>query len=256
MVKVEDLRPREMPTVPEVRQYLKDAQKHEKDADFLATEIFREIYEKVQSASCAHLFTTAQLERYAQQFARYIQLEQLVSKYGFMATDRKGSIVAIPLEALRQSNLKILKQLSDLTPEMRFPANYSTTHRFGTLAGVNEQTLVDIDADAPCWYEVFVSGGSDIVNPKIFDSDALLCGLDGYTLPAGEMLTLSVLPNEIGAMVTDESGAARDVSGTLDFSASFAPLLAGTHILSLAVDDGDEVRCELVLQKYRVSLGI
>jgi hypothetical protein len=113
MVKVEDLRPREMPTVPEVRQYLKDAQKHEKDADFLATEIFREIYEKVQSANCAHLFTTAQLERYAQQFARYIQLEQLVSKYGFMATDRKGNIVAIPLEALRQSNLKILNGMDE-----------------------------------------------------------------------------------------------------------------------------------------------
>lgn len=51
------------------------------------------------------------LQRFAMQQARYVQLERLISKHGFLAKSSSGDARDNPLEAILMNRLKILNQM-------------------------------------------------------------------------------------------------------------------------------------------------
>jgi hypothetical protein len=124
------------------------------------------------------------------------------------------------------AGLQVLS-LSSLTRDFRFPVNYGVPHRFGTLIGAQTDVVADLDTDAPSWYTIAVRGSSAVANPRVYDDGVLLAGLDGYTVSESETLSLEVLPNTIGAVVTDSAGHVTDMSAYLNFIGSYAPLMPG-----------------------------
>ena len=98
-----------LPELPVVSKHLTRAQ-HSQNTDLLAKKFFDEIWLELYQAGCETYFSKSYMEDYAMQRARYVQLEELISQFGFGAKD-KGKIVANPLEQLRQGNLKILNNM-------------------------------------------------------------------------------------------------------------------------------------------------
>ena len=105
----EDLSKEELPTVPEVLGDLKDMQK---DGDkILAEQFFGSIWNWLVERKCENLFEGNYLQRFAMQQARYVQLERLISRHGFLAKFASGDARDNPLEAMLINRLKILNQM-------------------------------------------------------------------------------------------------------------------------------------------------
>ncbi len=97
------------PTVPEVMEYLKAVQK---DGDLLLAEMFFiRIYKWLVDRKCEKLIEEDYLQRFALQQARYVQIENLISKTGFLAKSSSGTAIESPLEAMALNRLKILNQM-------------------------------------------------------------------------------------------------------------------------------------------------
>jgi len=99
----------ELPTIPEVKEYLKAAQKD--DSKILAEGFFIDIWNWLVERKCEKLFDINYLQRFAMQQARYVQLENQVSKFGFLAKSTSGEAIENPLEKILQSRLKLLNQM-------------------------------------------------------------------------------------------------------------------------------------------------
>ena len=93
--------------MPPVREYLKAEQK---DGSVLCAEdIYKTTWEWLHKRKCDHLITQQMLEQYALSAARWIQCEQAVSTFGFLAKRANGSVtnspyVNISREDMKQSN--------------------------------------------------------------------------------------------------------------------------------------------------------
>jgi hypothetical protein len=94
----EELLDENTPTIPEVMGYLKDIQK---DGELLlAEQSFNDIWNWLCDRRCEKLFDVNFLQRFAMVQARYVQLEKLISKHGFLAKSASGDARDNPLETI------------------------------------------------------------------------------------------------------------------------------------------------------------
>ena len=99
----------ETPTVPECMGYLKESQR---DGDaLLAEKFFGDIWQWLVDRKCEKLFDANYLQRFAMQQARYVQLERLISRLGFIAKTANGDSRDNPLEAMALNRLKVLNTM-------------------------------------------------------------------------------------------------------------------------------------------------
>lgn len=91
--------------VPPVKEYLKAKQKNGKDT--YAEEIYKTTYLWLKKRGCEGLVSQQLIENYAMSSARYIQCEEAINEYGFLAKHpTTGNAIASPYVQMSQSYLK------------------------------------------------------------------------------------------------------------------------------------------------------
>jgi len=96
--------------VPPIRDYLKAEQKNGKD--LCAEEVFRDTWRWLQARGCEMLVNTQLIEQYAMSVSRWIQCEQCISDYGFLAKHpTTGNAIASPYVAMSQQYMKQVNQV-------------------------------------------------------------------------------------------------------------------------------------------------
>ena len=88
--------------MPQPKDMLSATQKDGKP--FVASEIYENTWNCLKERNCAHLVQSQLLERYAMSAARWIQCEEAVSEYGFLAKHpTTGNAIASPYVSMSQS---------------------------------------------------------------------------------------------------------------------------------------------------------
>lgn len=96
--------------MPNVRDYMMAKQKD--GHDLVADEVFREVYEWLGQRGCEKLVNRQLIDQYAMSVARWIQCEQAISEYGFLAKHpTTGAAIASPFVSMSQQYLKQINQL-------------------------------------------------------------------------------------------------------------------------------------------------
>ena len=89
-------------TMPEPNKMLSAKQKDGKN--LVATEIYETTWQWLSERGCATLISPLLLERYAMSVARWIQCEQCISEYGFLAKHpTTGNAIQSPYVAMSQN---------------------------------------------------------------------------------------------------------------------------------------------------------
>ena len=97
-------------SMPPPREYLKSVQKNGKPS--LAVEIYENIWNWLYERHCAHLIPAQILEQYAQSCARWIQCEESITEFGFLAKHpTTGNAIPSPYVAMSQSFAKQANKL-------------------------------------------------------------------------------------------------------------------------------------------------
>lgn len=95
--------------IPPVKDYLKATQKNGKD--LCAEEIYIETYKWLKDRGCEMLVNNQLIEHYAMSAARWIQCEQCISEYGFLAKHpTTGNAIASPFVAMSHEYMKRVNQ--------------------------------------------------------------------------------------------------------------------------------------------------
>jgi len=95
--------------VPPVKDYLKSRQKNGKD--LCASDVYRETWEWLKVRGCEKLVSGQLIEQYAMSVSRWIQCEECISEYGFLAKHpTTGNAIASPYVAMSQSYMKQVTQ--------------------------------------------------------------------------------------------------------------------------------------------------
>ena len=98
----DDLTGRDMPPV---KEYMKEEQKSGKP--LCAEEVFQETWIWLQERGCESLVSTQMVEQYAMAVARWIQCEQAISEFGFLAKHpTTGAAIASPYVAMSRDYAK------------------------------------------------------------------------------------------------------------------------------------------------------
>lgn len=88
--------------MPPPREYLAARQKNGKE--FLAVEIYERTWAWLRERGCAHLIPAQMVEQYAMAISRWIQCEEAISEYGFLAKHpTTGNAIPSPYVAMSQS---------------------------------------------------------------------------------------------------------------------------------------------------------
>ena len=96
--------------VPPVKDYLKTKQKSGKD--LCAAEVFEETWKWLKARGCDRLVSTQLVEQYAMSVSRWIQCEECISEYGFLAKHpTTGNAIASPYVAMSQQYMKQVNQV-------------------------------------------------------------------------------------------------------------------------------------------------
>lgn len=91
--------------VPSVKEYMKAAQKN--GIDLCAEDVYNELWKWLTERNCEKLVNGQLLEQYAMSVSRWIQCEQCISDYGFLAKHpTTGSAIASPYVMMSQSYMK------------------------------------------------------------------------------------------------------------------------------------------------------
>lgn len=91
--------------VPEVKEYLKAKQKDGKDLQ--AEEIYKTTYLWLSKRNCEKLVSSQLIESYAMSVSRWIQCEEAISTYGFLAKHpTTGAAIASPYVQMSQLYMK------------------------------------------------------------------------------------------------------------------------------------------------------
>ena len=94
--------------VPPVKDYLKAAQKNGKD--LCAEDIYIETYKWLKDRSCEMLVNNQLIEQYAMSVSRWIQCEECISEYGFLAKHPTTSAaIASPYVGMSREYMKQVK---------------------------------------------------------------------------------------------------------------------------------------------------
>lgn len=96
--------------MPEPSAYLKSRQK---DGDnFVAEEIYRETWLWLKARGCERLVSKQLLEQYSMSVSRWIQCEECISKWGFLARHpTTGNAIASPYVSMSQQYMKQTNQI-------------------------------------------------------------------------------------------------------------------------------------------------
>ena len=90
--------------MPPVKDYLKAKQK---DGTVTCAEaIYTETWQWLQERKCNQLVTTQQIEQYAMSVARWIQCEEAVSEFGFLAKKPSGTVISSPYVTMGREYMK------------------------------------------------------------------------------------------------------------------------------------------------------
>ena len=88
--------------IPQPRAYLAATQKNGKD--LLAPDIYEATWRWLYDRSCAHLVPAQILEQYAMAISRWIQCEECITEFGFLAKHpTTGNAIPSPYVAMSQS---------------------------------------------------------------------------------------------------------------------------------------------------------
>ena len=91
--------------VPQVKDYLKQKQKN--GSSLCAEEIFRETWLWLRSKGCESLVNNQLIEQYAMSVARWIQCEEAISEYGYLAKHpTTGNAIASPYVSMSRDYKK------------------------------------------------------------------------------------------------------------------------------------------------------
>lgn len=91
--------------MPQPREYLSARQKGGKD--FHAVEIYQKTWEWLTERKCSHLLNPQLLEQYAMTVSRWIQCEESITEFGFLAKHpTTGNAMPSPFVAMSQSFMK------------------------------------------------------------------------------------------------------------------------------------------------------
>lgn len=91
--------------VPPVNEYLKAKQKNGKD--LFAEEIYKQTYVWLQKRGCEKIVSKQLIEQYSMSVARWIQCEDAISDYGFLAKHpTTGNAIASPYVQMSQAYMK------------------------------------------------------------------------------------------------------------------------------------------------------
>lgn len=95
--------------VPPVKEYLKTKQKNGKD--LCAEDVYIETFEWLRARNCEKLVSGQLIEQYAMSVSRWIQCEECISEFGFLAKHpTTGNAIASPYVAMAQSYMKQVNQ--------------------------------------------------------------------------------------------------------------------------------------------------
>lgn len=95
--------------VPDVKDYLKAVQKNGKD--LCAEDVYIQTYKWLKERSCEMLVNHQLIEQYAMSISRWIQCEECVSEYGFLAKHPTTSAaIASPYVAMSREYMKQANQ--------------------------------------------------------------------------------------------------------------------------------------------------
>lgn len=91
--------------MPPPREYLKATQKTGKQT--MAVDIYEDTWQWLNERRCAHLVPAQLLEQYAMSVSRWIQCEEAISDFGFLAKHpTTGNAIPSPYVAMSQSFMK------------------------------------------------------------------------------------------------------------------------------------------------------
>ena len=91
--------------VPPVREYMKATQKSGKD--MCAVEVYTETYNWLKERGCEKLVNKQLIEQYAMSVSRWIQCEECISEYGFLAKHpTTGNAIASPYVSMSRDYMK------------------------------------------------------------------------------------------------------------------------------------------------------
>ena len=95
--------------MPDVKEYLKADQAM---GELHAAETYEEVWNWLKDRGCAELVSLQLIEQYSMSVARWIQLEQLSSRTGFVGKHpTTGAAIASPIVSMSQAYLKQANQL-------------------------------------------------------------------------------------------------------------------------------------------------
>lgn len=105
IVEFKDAADLEGQTMPPPREYLSAKQKSGKT--ILAVEIYEKTWQWLYERRCAHLIPAQLLEQYAMSVSRWIQCEECITEFGFLAKHpTTGNAIPSPYVAMSQSFMK------------------------------------------------------------------------------------------------------------------------------------------------------
>ena len=90
--------------MPPVKDYLKAKQKD--GSVTCAEEIYKETWEWLHERKFDHLIPVQQIEQYAMSIARWIQCEEAVSEFGFLAKKPTGTVISSPYVTMAREYMK------------------------------------------------------------------------------------------------------------------------------------------------------
>lgn len=96
--------------MPPVKDFLKAQQKNGKE--LCAEEIYKEIYRWLKARGCERLVSGQLIEQYAMSVSRWMQCEEAISEFGFLAKHpTTGNAIASPYVSMSQQYMKQSNQI-------------------------------------------------------------------------------------------------------------------------------------------------
>lgn len=96
--------------MPPIKEYLKAKQKNGKD--LVAEEVYKETWLWLKEKGCERLVSTQLLEQYAMSVSRWIQCQEAISEFGFLAKHpTTGAATTSPYVKMSQDFLKQVNQV-------------------------------------------------------------------------------------------------------------------------------------------------
>jgi len=96
--------------VPPVKEYMKAKQKN--GQGLYAAEVYQETWKWLQERGCDRLVNSQLIEQYAMSVSRWIQCEECISEFGFLAKHpTTGNAIASPYVSMSQQYMKQVNQV-------------------------------------------------------------------------------------------------------------------------------------------------